>query len=317
MESKVSVIIPVYNGGKYVGKCIQSVLDQSYKNLEIIVIDDGSTDDSGNICNSFKDKRMHVYHTGNFGVSGARNKGVSFATGDYVTFVDADDTIDKEYIKELVFAADKSKALIIDKTDTIVSDSNISGYFYLENSILNENTHVWGKLYNRKLLTDSGVSFSGNLTIGEDMLYLVELALNIGIKESIFVISKRGYNYTDNEMGAMKSKYKETYLDQLRCWEAAEYELVKKGPYVSTEAFSKIGTIQIMASFLVLGKVSLSDDITEWQQRDALSMVDETITHARTMTGAVGRLSFGYKVKLMLYLISPQLYLKLYRSWKK
>ena len=93
---KISIIVPVYNVEKYINKCLDSIINQTYKNLEILFIDDGSTDNSGKICDEYakKDKRIKVFHQPNSGVSAARNKGLDNITGDYVMFVDPDDWIE-------------------------------------------------------------------------------------------------------------------------------------------------------------------------------------------------------------------------------
>lgn len=99
----ISVIIPVYNVEKYIQRCIESIIDQTYKNIEIILVDDGSTDSSGKICDSYqvKDKRIKVIHKKNGGLSDARNAGITCSTGEYIAFVDSDDLVDKSYIEFL------------------------------------------------------------------------------------------------------------------------------------------------------------------------------------------------------------------------
>ena len=101
---KVSVVVPIYNTSKYLPKCLDSIIDQSYQNLEIILIDDGSTDDSGKIADDYakKDKRIKVFHQKNAGQSAARNLGLEKATGDYVGFIDSDDRVDKSFILKLL-----------------------------------------------------------------------------------------------------------------------------------------------------------------------------------------------------------------------
>ena len=106
MEELVSVIVPVYNVGKYVGDCIESLITQSYKNIEIILVDDGSTDDSGRICDAYADKdcRIKVIHKENGGLSDARNVGIDSATGVYYSFVDGDDFLKEDTISQMVSA---------------------------------------------------------------------------------------------------------------------------------------------------------------------------------------------------------------------
>ncbi|MGZ5551627.1 MAG: glycosyltransferase family 2 protein, partial [Nitrososphaeraceae archaeon] len=104
MKDKISIIIPVYNGVKYLPKCIDSVLNQTYKNLEIILVDDGSTDESGKICDTYslKDNRIKVVHKQNGGLSDARNTGLKIATSEYIGFVDSDDFIESDMYEILL-----------------------------------------------------------------------------------------------------------------------------------------------------------------------------------------------------------------------
>ena len=110
----ISIIIPVYNVEKYLAKCLDSVLNQTYKNLEIILVDDGSKDNSGAICDEYakRDNRIIVVHQKNSGVSKARNLGMSMATGDYIGFIDSDDTIEANMYEVLLKNAIESGAEI-------------------------------------------------------------------------------------------------------------------------------------------------------------------------------------------------------------
>ena len=112
MGPKVSVIIPVYNAEKYVEKCIMSVLKQSFNSFEIVIVNDGSTDGSGTICERIAKiyKRVSYYHKENGGVSSARNHALRYAKGEFITFIDADDHISKEYLKELIKAQNETEA---------------------------------------------------------------------------------------------------------------------------------------------------------------------------------------------------------------
>lgn len=112
MDKVISVIIPVYNIEKYLDRCLESIINQSYTNLEIILIDDGSTDNSGKICDDYKnqDNRIIVVHKKNEGVSQARNLGISIATGEFLSFVDGDDTVEKDMFLTLINNAYKYNA---------------------------------------------------------------------------------------------------------------------------------------------------------------------------------------------------------------
>lgn len=108
----ISVIVPVYNVEKYLKRCVDSILEQSYRDFELILVDDGSTDESGTICDKLKerDERIRVIHQKNGGLSAARNRGLAEATGDYFTLIDSDDFIDKSFLETLYENAEKYKA---------------------------------------------------------------------------------------------------------------------------------------------------------------------------------------------------------------
>lgn len=112
---KVSVIVPVYNVEKYLQKCIDSILQQTYDNLEIILVDDGSTDNSGNICDLYRDidKRIKVIHKMNGGLSDARNSGLNIADGNYISFIDSDDFISPYFYEIAINVLEKSKANVV------------------------------------------------------------------------------------------------------------------------------------------------------------------------------------------------------------
>lgn len=110
MQPLVSVIIPVYNVGKYLDECIESILSQTISNFEIILVDDGSTDDSLNICNKYKNKNVIVIHQENSGVSAARNAGIKVAKSEFITFVDGDDWLEKNALENMYDFAKKNNA---------------------------------------------------------------------------------------------------------------------------------------------------------------------------------------------------------------
>ncbi|WP_440249335.1 glycosyltransferase family 2 protein [Dialister succinatiphilus] len=115
MHWKASVIVPVYNVEKYIHRCVDSILKQSYRNLELILVDDGSTDHSGRICDEYekRDNRVRVIHQKNTGLSGARNTGIRQSTGDFLFFVDSDDYVSPHLFEKGLAAFDKSGADMI------------------------------------------------------------------------------------------------------------------------------------------------------------------------------------------------------------
>lgn len=166
----VSVIVPVYNVQAYVRQCLQSVADQTYTNCQVLVVDDGSTDESGAICDEFASRYSHftVFHTANGGLSAARNYGIDRATGSYLLFVDSDDWIEPNTVETLVRAVLQTNADVVTcrrcleyvdqikiqphgvETMTVLQGADILHAYICEDAISNS---AWGKLYNAQLFT--------------------------------------------------------------------------------------------------------------------------------------------------------------------
>lgn len=127
MHPLISVVVPVYNVEKYVKECIESILEQSFKNFELIIVNDGSTDNSLNRVLEFKDDRIVLINQKNIGLSGARNTGIHHAKGKYITFIDSDDWISKDYLNEMAIEAQKYNADIVSIKECKVIDGE---YFY-------------------------------------------------------------------------------------------------------------------------------------------------------------------------------------------
>ena len=164
----ISVIVPVYNVEKYISQCLESIINQSYQDLEIIVVDDGSTDNSGTICDEFaeKDKRIIVYHTENHGLSAARNYGIDHLQGEWLMFVDSDDWVSPKFCERAYEVARKNNAdlVIFQKENTkengiiqrkkrykITDSANL---ITCEEAIDGGSVYAWNKMYKRELFSD-------------------------------------------------------------------------------------------------------------------------------------------------------------------
>lgn len=225
----ISVIIPVYNVKQYIERCIDSVLNQTYKNIEIILVDDGSNDGCNEICNMYaeKDKRIKVVHIKNSGVSNARNLGIRLANGDFITFVDADDYIDTSCIEKMYKLCKDEQCDIgivgtlennelTNKTNT--SGESIDMVLSAENALkemLNEKYYygnVWGKIYKTDIWKN--VHFNEDTVIGEDMEVLYKVLLKSN-KVKINT-NERLYYYTKNRNdSATKSNYNKNWEKEI------------------------------------------------------------------------------------------------------
>lgn len=190
----ISVIIPIYKTENYLRRCVNSVLEQSYKNLEVILVNDGSPDSCAEICDEFakKDSRVRVIHKDNDGVSSARNRALDVCEGLYVAFVDSDDYVKFDYFSELI------KGTIYD-VDIVVSGSTMTSGVHSVTEV-KENYYNWGgfigpceKLYKREKIR--GIRFREDLVVGEDIVFNLEVLNQV---ETIFYTPYQGYTIVEN-----------------------------------------------------------------------------------------------------------------------
>lgn len=225
MKDLISVIVPVYKVEKYIHRCIDSILNQTYKNLEIILVEDGSPDNCGKICDEYakKDKRVKVIHKENGGVSSARNVGLDNATGKYLTFIDADDYVNEYYCQILL------ETLIEKNVDCVVCGYNriynpenklekitakrsyeIEGEEIIE-TILSAQSglgFVTMKLWKRDKIKN--VRFNEEIVVAEDALFTLQASKYI---KNMYIINKDIYNYIFNDVSAVR-KYNKDYANR-------------------------------------------------------------------------------------------------------
>lgn len=215
---KVSVIVPIYNVEKYIGKCILSIIEQTYKNIEIILVDDGSLDDSGNIADEYatRDNRIKVLHKTNAGVSAARNSGLDAATGDFVCFSDGDDYVMPNYVEHLLklcltYHADV--AYTVDMYTTFHNEhiaNNQVKVITPEDATENILCYkvpigVYSKLFNREFLVKNNIHFLEDVYIGEGFNFNTACFQRAN---KVVMSNERIYFYRrDNEASAM-TKFK-------------------------------------------------------------------------------------------------------------
>ena len=215
---KVSIVVPVYNAEKYLQQCIDSIVIQSYKNVEIILVNDGSKDNSLNICkqNANKDSRIKVISDINHGVSYARNQGIKNATGDYIVFIDSDDSVDKNYIYELVNAtSEQDYDLIICGYTEIHIKNNKKIEKIASKEVIDKLTKDWKKdyklltgffitpwvkLYKLEIIKKYDIRFPENFKIAEDHMFNAKYLMHIS---SYNYINKPLYNYIHQDNSSL------------------------------------------------------------------------------------------------------------------
>lgn len=212
---KVSIVVPVYKAQATIKQCIESILGQTYKNIELILIDDGSPDKSGYICDQYKvDPRVIVIHDKNHGVSHARNIGLHKAAGDYVTFCDSDDYYSNDHIEQLINVAvikrsditisgyyvensDQFTSSVCSQSSGYISQYDVVNHFTLDNEF---GGFCWNKLYKRDIL--SGVEFPEDIDILEDTYFL---CLAMKKAKAMYYIAEPSYYYCDNPSSAVRN----------------------------------------------------------------------------------------------------------------
>lgn len=252
----ISIIIPVYNAEKYLNACIDSVLKQTYSNIEIVLINDGSKDSSGDICNQYqsKDSRIKVVHLENRGVSRARNIGIEVCKGDYICFIDSDDTIELDYIKDFKDPIEENIEIYIQGTNIIKQDGTTDKVSYKAigindiYGIFNTNKlcgHGYAacKMYKSSLIKKHNIKFHEEIKFSEDLLFILECLL---YTDKIKYINKSEYNYFLRK-GNASSKYYSLETEK-KCWILFSEKILSLSKQYNINLFkiSSVGEIYAM-----------------------------------------------------------------------
>lgn len=253
MEELVSVVIPVYNAEKYIVNCVNAVQRQIYKNLEIILVDDGSKDESGSICDCLakKDSRIRVIHKQNGGVSTARNKGVEAATGKYLMFADSDDMPDSHWVSRmvelsriwnvnfvicsyrLVYSYHEAVQPICHSQsfEPVWAMTNKEFFDVIGHMMAYRDTMFapWNKLFLTQIVKEHQIKFPEDIWYGEDFLFTIQyLKYCSGVIET----RERLYNYIIQNPDSLEAKYKpDLFENQTRLYNAAKNFLIQENAY--------------------------------------------------------------------------------------
>lgn len=307
----ITAIVPVYNTQKYLTKCLDSLINQTYRNLQIVLIDDGSTDNSPIICDSYanRDSRVTVIHKDNQGVSSARNLGIDLSTGDYISFIDSDDWLELDAYEHLVacIAAHHADAVIFEyfiiyENGVTVhkAHSNLNGLMdkltAIETTISPVNRFAVSKIYARKLIED--VRFDQGIHIGEDTLFACYALNNT---TSVYYTAKPLYHYLQSEISATRCTFNKKRFTGVEAYQ----RLVE---FCATYHPTIVGVA--LASYINLIILIVTDLCGNLDYPDARK-------HIRSLTREVqkyfvrilfsGQASTKLKIKLVLFCISPWL----------
>lgn len=237
MDKKVSIIVPVYNAEKYLGYTISSIIRQTYKNIEIIFVNDGSEDASLQICNNYAkiDQRIKIIDIPNAGVSAARNRGIEEATGEYIQFADSDDVLHQDMTKRLVESMETyQKDLVICGFQIVKIDEGFTkiekelfsckvlggecvltrnmffqnmAFILWKSSLLEE---PWNRIYRRRLIEKHQIRFPVHLSLGEDFCFNMEYFKYIN---GVVFIEKPYYYYLKTGISSLSGCYREDWFE--------------------------------------------------------------------------------------------------------
>ena len=271
---KISIIIPVYNAEKYLNECIASACKQTFRNLEIILVDDGSKDNSLEICKSWaaRDERILVIHKENGGVSSARNTGLEAATGDYIAFLDSDDYLDPDIFQKAAEIIEKQNgapclykfgfSVLKDEQrspgpelhcDGITREELLSYAIYpnsKKHALGNFFRAVWASLFDARILRAEGIRFPEDIYLGEDALFMMRYLKHV---ETARIIDSRGYNYRILDTSAVHRYKADLYIQCQRQTELIKHLVSDLGVENDINIIQSIGLLY-WRFFTVLAK---------------------------------------------------------------
>lgn len=216
MDTIISIIVPIYNAEKFLASCIDSILSQTFKNFELLLVDDGSQDSSLSICQSYQqsDNRIAVFHKSNEGVTAARKYGVEKAKGEYICFVDADDIIPENSLITLFNASNNADIIVgsyreingYEEHDNFISSdipTHLNGLDYIRLQLENKLYHApWGKLFKKKCFNNTIFDIPRSIFRGEDYIMNVRLGIQAN---KIIIVKKIVYHYLIRESSCMQT----------------------------------------------------------------------------------------------------------------
>lgn len=212
----VSIIVPIYKVEDYLDECIESIVNQTYSNIEIILVDDGSPDCCPQLCDEWakKDNRIKIIHKENGGVSSARNAGITLAKGNWIWFVDSDDTVEKNALEELAEYFNAAELIVFNaKIDELYAkDEKFFDSYYFRYQFGFE---PWNKLYKKSIIVDNDLRFDTEENVGEDLLFNITY---YQYADKYKFSTSKYYHYRVREDSAMQSNNEKRLEQQLRLY---------------------------------------------------------------------------------------------------
>lgn len=283
MTPKISVIVPVYNVEKYLPRCIDSILSQSFTDFELLLIDDGSPDNCGKICDEYvaKDRRVRVFHKLNGGVSSARNLGLDKAQGEWIAFIDSDDCVEEDYLAELLNAADLEGADFVVTLNAIKKYTEDHHIVLTNESLVNlfslyefhRNGCPWGKLYKHEMISNKNLRFNKNIHLGEDVIFAIMYLLEV---EKVVVISSDKYFY-ERERSDSLTKSLGTYECELLGYNELSRVIVLIKRKIKFDTHDIVGLESLQKYFVDRIIESIKFIPNRWDRLQRLEKLDLTL----------------------------------------
>jgi glycosyltransferase involved in cell wall biosynthesis len=273
---KISVIVPVYNGEKYINNCIKSICSQTIKDIEIIIVDDGSIDNTYAILCDIKntDARIVLHKQNNQGQSVARNIGIEMAHGDYIAFIDSDDLIECDMLERLYsFAVDKECQIVCcgylfvdEKNKILKKKTKYETTLMFDDSIFKDAVLVnniksvpWNKLYLRSLIVENKIKFLVG-SLNEDFLFTIQASFH---SKKVGFINTPLYKATVNPNSISRKMTNKNLVDMLRVLDQARIFLLKNDVYEKYEQIYKISFVKFI-NFHLFNALHRTNNIKEW-----------------------------------------------------
>ena len=313
-DIKVSIIVAIYKSEQFLKKLLDSILNQTYKNLEIILVDDGSPDNSGKICDDYakKDSRIKVIHKTNGGACDARNRGILEVTGDYLTIIDGDDWLEPDYIEYMVNIAIKNNVELV-MTDNIFTTRDRKQVVNDSISIISGEeaaTRIiypyipigpWNKLYKTSLIRNNNINFDVPWS-GEGLYFSVTAAQHC---KFVGLGHKKIYNYRLNNVDSGLTKY------NLTMGTNALYNIknIKKSSILNSKMFDDACDWHIWKNYNFVLKLIIATNQIEKENR----LYKECIKYVKSKSLSVAirsKLNFKEKIRIVIIGIIPLLYAK-------
>lgn len=308
----ISVIVPAYNIAPYVERCVNSILSQTYSNLEVLLIDDGSTDDTPVIADKLakKDSRVKVFHIENGGVSNARNLALKNAKGDYISIIDGDDWVEPTLFADAMSEIEKYDAdafmfeYFVDYDDHTVThsvDNSLYGVINaekaIEYSIDVQNRFAWSKIYKKELSRD--IWFDTDIILGEDSLYICSVLANA---KKIVYSGNNYYHYIIREGSAVNSKFNRKKLSGITAYQGV-VDLCEKLGYNEVAMISRKSLVDLS---VVISK-SILNTANYSEKKADLKFIRNVILECKKKLRKNQCVDFKTKIKFILVSINISL----------